>query len=78
MWCSMIIAIEPFESRFTMDQSFVECFALASPRGANGGSCPPPPQLSPDRVLRLSQIIWQIFSGEGEGGGKDNLDENIF
>ena len=44
---------------------------------ANGGSCPPP-QLSPDRVLRLSQNRWEIFWERGGGGGKDNLHENIY
>ena len=41
------------------------------------GAVAPPPQLSSDRVLRLTQIRWEIYLEEGGGGGKDNLHENI-
>ena len=38
---------------------------LASPRGGGKWGQLPPPQLSPDRVLRLSQIRWEFFWGRG-------------
>ena len=48
---------------------------VATGGGANGGSCPPPTVSRPGPEIIANSL--RIFWGDGGGGGKDNLHENI-